>query len=524
MHTITERPSSHRLVIIVILVYGLLTAGYYVVRYAGQWMDSDTAVLTQAIAQIDRTNSLVRGTDVYNAGYAYQAISYMAVKITGLSVDQLQLLVYPFIAACLILVAFALYYELTGNLIVGALSALLLFLQPDFLFVIFRGSHEKITWISTMMAIYVFAKSLSAAHDIRRFIIYVGFFYLFIYGLISSNAFMGSSFIITIEIVLAASLILQFFLRKFSNQIHIPSIPRLVYINALAMILWFLIIFYFYPPASQFLYSLKSVAERSISVGLGEQPIIDPYATVARGWINSYAYLGIAVPTFTLAGISFLAWIRNGFQIIRKQSVFLRPQSALLWLLYAGFGVQLAISIILDLSGSLGGNFQLRIFPPMLLFAAPLTAQLVVNLWKSAKNNKRKLLAIGLSIFLFWASASSLLKSTNEPWLSNYWTFWYQNENAAAQWVDENLDNNSVWLGRISPRAKSFGFGNESLNTRDVARRDPVSRSFLISEVDKIFSQRSGSDQLPDVENSNRIYDNGQVVFYRLLPLTPFQK
>ena len=277
-----------------VLLYALLAAGYFVLRYQGQWTDSDTANLTLAARGIQQEGRLV-AKDEYRLGFAFPALTVTIASVTGLSLTQLQLVAFPLVSACLALLAFVTYREFTGNLAAAALGVLLLFMQPDFLFVILRGSHEKLTWLMQLLAFYLLARSLRSARGRRLgdFAACVGLFYLAVYGLVAGNAFFGSAFILAVGVSLLGGF---FFLLPTDRQASRAAVTRLLYVAAAAMVIWVLHIFYLYPSAIDFLLHLSNATDRARAVALGDVPAADPYATVVWGWASRSAYLGLVIP------------------------------------------------------------------------------------------------------------------------------------------------------------------------------------------------------------------------------------
>jgi hypothetical protein len=540
----SQAKSSSWILMVIVALYTLLSASYFVVRYGGQWADSDTANMTEATLEVLNRGTLQPADKGYRAGYAYQSIAVYLITATGLTAQQLQYWIFPLLASGLSVLAFVMYRELIGNAATAAIATMLLFIQPDFLFVIFRGSHEKITWLAVIMAVYVLARSFAATYNISRFVSFAGLFYLFVLLLVGSNAYMGSAFIIAINVSLVAGFFILWALRRKSPDSVNLSIPRLVYITGLALMIWFLIIFYVYPSAADMLRILDSVAGKSIAIGLGVETGQNPYAALQTGWVSRPAYLGLALPTFWIGGFSFLIWLSMGVRMLRGKIPFQRSQQLLLWLIYAGFGVQLGISLIVDRLGSISGNFQLRIFPPLLLFAVPLVAMAIEKFAKTGwvnspwRNPGRDRISgrpwfagvlIGvISLLLFWASLVSLMKATNDPWLGNYWIFWTSREKSGLQWADKYLRNDQFWVDqqgiRLSSYASSIQFGQSSGNINTAGTTNSLINSFLISDVIRDLSTRLPSYVIPDARGANHIYDNGSVSIYRKRSLTPFQR
>lgn len=528
MATAGQSPRAWVFVLLVAL-YAALAAGYFVLRYEGQWADSDTANLTVAAAAVMDSAALAPASEgVYGWGFAYQAVTTFLVRVSGISLIQLQFWVYPFVAALLSIAAFATYRQLTGDTATGALAALLLFLQPDFLFVIFRGSHEKVTWLVTLLALFLLAKSFGAAGRVQRVAVYVGLFYVVIFTLISSNIFFASSFVAAVAFSLASGYVLVRLVgRRVGEEVERPAVARLLYVLASTTVLWVLLVFYLYEPAAKILLELSRGIDRTAAVMLGSEPTFNPYATVGLGWVSTPTYLGLTLPTWAVGIVSFAVWAVNGARWLRGRRPFSKPQQLLLWLLYGAFGVQLAAAVALDLAKAISGNLQLRLFPVVMLAAVPLVASAVVRLLREgAGGRRRKVWAAVLSLLVLWSSGASLLKATNEPSFSNYWMFWTQPEEQTVQWVESNLVYRGVWLGidgiRLSSHANAEGFGLETGNETDVWTLNEDTRDLVISPVDERLSRRKGIP-VPDFHDEHRVYDNGETRVYHKRPRTPYQ-
>jgi len=509
-----------------VLLYAILAAGYFVLRYTGQWADSDTANLTMAARGIQQQGKLV-AKDEYTLGFAFPALTTTIANVTGLSLTQLQLLVYPLVSACLALVGFVTYREFTGDLAAAALAVLLLFMQPDFLFVILRGSHEKVTWLMQFLVFYLLARSLRAARARRLgdFAACVGLFYLAVYGLVAGNAFFGSAFILAVGVSLLGGL---FFLLRPAGLASRAAVTRLIYVAAAAMVIWLLHIFYLYPSAIDFLLHLRNTMDRVTAVALGDVPPTDPYATIVWGWVSRPAYLGLVIPTFTVAGLSFLAWAGRGFGYLHGRAYPGDESGTFLsWLLYGGFGLQIAAGVILGRGGGAASNLQLRYFPVVLMVGVPLVAKGLTQLWqKHSPRRGARLLAVATVLFVLWMSGASLLKATNDPALSNYWTFWTRPEVASVAWADSHLQYRRIWLGldgiRLSSQALAASTGLRSGNVFDVVGVDPDTRDLIVSDVERDLSLRR-SEMLADLRGEYLVYDNGSVAHYHLRPRTPYQ-
>jgi len=524
-----SRPRTPARLLLAVLLYALLAGTYFVFRYQGRWSDPDTTNLTLATAVVSEQGTLSPDQEIYALGFAYQSVLTLVATVTGFDLVPSQFLVFPFLAAFLSVSAFVLYRELTGSMVAGALATLLLFLQPDFLFVIFRGSHEKVTWAVAMTALFLLAKSFKAAQQPRRFAMFVGLFYLASLALFSSNVFFGSSFILVVGFSLVAGFLLMHVSRNRGPESSLHNaLQRLVYAVSSLAVVWVVVVFYLYEPASRVILEFDRGVNRAAAVALGMQPAFDPYASVRTGWTSNTVYLGLVLPSWILAGIAFLLWAGNGFSLLRSREPLQFSSHYFLWLLYGAFGVQFAAGIILDRSGGIAGNLQQRLFPLLMLMSFPMVTSAISRYWsRPTVLLRHKLPVVGISLLVVWACVASLLKATNEPSLGNYWIFWTVPEDRAVYWIENHLGYRDVWLGldgiRLSSHADSEGFGTESGNFPDTWALEERTRHILVSDLDKALSTRR-SAPLPDVREANRVYDSGTVAQYHRRPRTPYQR
>jgi hypothetical protein len=223
-----------------------------------------------------------------------------------------------------------------------------------------------------------------------------------------------------------------------------------------------------------------------------------------------------------------VAWLSVAVRLLRSGNPFRDRRQFLLWVLYGGFGLQLALGALLAYSGGISGNLQVRLFPAFMLLAFPLLTSGIAPPFRAPRvpPRSRRWVVILLLVTL-WASVASLLKATNEASLANYWNFWTPAEERAVHWVESALNYRSVWLGygniRASARATGESFGRTSDNTTDSFSVDTETRDLILSSAEAQLSLRRGAP-LPDVRAENRVYDNGWAQMYHKRPRTPYQR
>lgn len=518
--------------------YGLAAAAFFVLRPAGRWSEHDTATLTEAIAGMLRAQQLVPGDGTaYSNGYAYQAVAVFLLAFTGLPLSTFQQLLSPFLLVLVLLpVAWAAYRELTGGRAATAtLATVLLLLQPEFLFVTLRGSHEKITRMLLLLALLLLARSLRLSQQPRRFAVHVPLFYLVGYGIIASNSFFGTSFIAALVVALFAGRLLSRRWGRDSAPAGGELTRRLLYSAIVLLGLAFVFTFYAYPPASNQLAAYqeiwKKVTVLLLDVAAEQAPAGDPYGFVVAGWISLPVYFIVSLANWLLIVASLVFWLRDGWRwFVRGETP--SPSAWLLWLLFAAFAVQGALSVAFDLSGAIGSNFQHRAFASFALVAVAVAARGAMPLL-IAPAGAARIARGGLAVLVGCLAVLSPLKATNEPLLSNKWMFYKAEELQALRWATASL--------RYATISADF---DERLTTAylaevgaGVAPRERVirgnrvapyfwgasGRDFLVSDVTRLRAARLGFP-LPPVTDQIRVYDNGVAQLYHLVPVTPYQR
>ena len=520
-------PLSHsrRLTVIVITPVILITLYiglYFVIRYTGHWTENDTASMSVAIRGISQSGKLVPETgDIYSNGYAYQVISAFILAVTGIDTAFLQQIIFPFAILLLAIPACILLYEITGSRSSAVLGSILLFTQPEFLFVVLRGSHEKFGRLFMILALFLLFRSFKSQGKLRLFATYVGLFYLVVYGLLSSNFLIGFSFITALTFGLVVGAILETLRVNLTEMIGTTT-RRLAIVVFTCFIIAFLLIFYFYPPVQYNLRIINGLFGKIGALALGAETT-NVYEGVFNAWINPLVYVMINMANWLIILISFPLWCSQGITwVIKKHSP--RSQSAwLLWLLYGAFGFQAILSILSDASGMFN-NLQLRLFPSFALLAVAIVTDTLSH--RTFKFPKTRLTKIALGISIFLLASFSLIKATNEASLVNWWTFYTIPELNAMQWFDRKIENASLWAGFSGrlPEAMRLVEGNSARNnTLHFQDYGAIMPYFLVSDLVKQQSARV-LHMLPDASYAEKIYDNGTTQIYHRHPRTPYQR
>jgi hypothetical protein len=514
---------SDRAAILTVALLALVVALYYILRYAAHWAETDTTMLARAIRNMIDTGRLAPQSGfLYYNGYAYQTIVTFLIRLTGESVVTLQQVVLPLALVLQVAVGWLLFREVAGSGRGAALGTILLLLQPEFLFVVLRGSHEKFGRLFMMLALYALFRSYRSQTSLRHFAIYVGLFYLAAYGLIASNFLIGFSFMAALAFALLAHVALERTRFWHANFAAVKA-GRLLLVVSAVFILAFLFLFLFYPPAQHDLFVLDSTFERMRALLLGASQPTDIYERIISSWVSPWVYAIINAANWLVILVSFPLWVAMGAGWFRGRERLRTPALWLLWLLYGAFGFQMLATVASDASGMFN-NLQHRIFPSFSLLAVMVMA---ANLggWRPGKG-RRAATALVIAIVVGALAVLSPVKATNEPNLVGWWVFYTESEMRGLRWVDAKVNDASIWVGFTERLREAFYLvegssrGKSALDSSPV---DPRAQDFLVS--DAIRAQAARLDAaLPEIGSSLAVYDNGEVQIYHRRPATPYQR
>lgn len=522
---------EHRLTvldIIPVLLFTLLVGTYFVMRYSGLWAENDTAVLTSAVRDIIQsghiytTNTTAIGLETsYSNGYAYQAIASMMVMLTGFDPAFLQQIILPFAIVLLAVPVCLLFYEITGLRRTSVIGAILLFTQPEFLFVVLRGSHEKFGRLFMVLALFLLLRSYKSRQNLGAFSAYVGLFYLALFGLLSSNILIGFSFIAAIFFGLIAGMLLQKLRLQKVLWLQFAT-NRLVLIVPASFILAYLLLYYFYPPMQQSLAAFSGIYGKLMALLLGIEAPSNIYGGVLNAWVDPSVYLLVNLPNLLVFSISVLIWFWQGYNwVIRRHPPKSRP-AWLLWLLYGSFGLQAVFSILVDASGGIFNNIQYRLFPSFSILGVAIVANALGG--KKMPAFRSRFASSFISVIVAILAALALIKATNEASLVNYWTFYTRPEIEAVGWIDSNAQNSHIWVGftyRLGYAWQMTRGQSVSMNNFG-SHEGPGILNFLVSDWILQEGLRVGQP-LPNLNGFLKIYDNGSTQLYHRRAQSAYQ-
>ncbi len=522
------RPLSSRAALTLLLLATTLFAVYFLARYRGLWGDGDTFALGNATAAVLADGRLVPAGPayVYPNGFGYQTIIAFLGQVSGVGLPALQVYGAALLALWLVVPAWLLYRELTDSPAAATLATVLLLVQPEFLFAVFRGSHEKYSRGLMLLGLYLLARSLRRVRRPRDLAPIVLAFYLTGYALITLNNYLSSSFILGMALSFAFLLVARPLFGAATDTIG-PTLRRLSYVLAVLFLLVFLFTFYLYAPALQVVSLLQSVGTQLLLLLLDVEATAtaEPFQAVTAGWVSLPIYLLVSLANWVLLAVSALIWLLITWRWWRRPDPDRPLHELLLWAFYGAFAFQGAVSILVDVSGAIAGNLQHRTFPTFAMLAAPLVGWWFIGTRRSRPGGRlvRPLAAVAIGLL----AVLSALKATNEPLVSNKWTFFVPAEQYALTWADEALAGRLLWTGYDERLVAGPGIrrlGGPPWHVRqDIYAVDPATADFLISDVNRQRGRRLGQP-LPVTGDALIIYDNGPAQILHRRPQTPFQR
>ena len=508
------------------IILGLAFGTYFVMRYSGFWSGGDTAVFLITIINILKSGTIYN-EHIYSHGYAYQIWAATLTLLSGMSAQDL-ITVYGPIVGCLIMAlmgytTFRVWLNSDKN---GLIATSFLFLTAELYFSVARGNHEKLTVFCTLFACFCIVKSFNALamKRLQVFIMWGIVYYIVVFTLASLNTTWASSFVVatTLATIFATILLLI----KPSIKPILSSVRmRLILVASTSWLLIVVIFWYVYPISSSVFSLLQRVTERVGVLALSLTPEANPYEYSTYAWVNPSIYHLLSIFRYLLFAGSFLTAITLVIKIIRyPNKVPLRL--LLLIAFYGAFGLELLIALIIDLVDTgVGNNLQVRLYNYFALFAAPM---LSIGLWNLAL--KKPLLKIFISITLTLMIPLSLLKSLQDPLVSNLWVFYNPTEIRAIEFWRDQIEYGALWIGSDGRRLSAYSMknGHYRFGAHKVVSYGTTSPSSFVqfTIISDLILQASHAQSIapPNVLDDHLLYSNGIVDLYKETVQTPFQK
>ncbi len=506
------------------LLYATAVVLFLVTRYSAGLSDTDTFAFYQFINNMSESGKLISGSLNYGQGYGFPSFSTFLVTLTGLDASLFLKVVYSVLGLALVAMAFTFFSIVTGSVKLASLSAFFVLLQPEILFVLLRGNHEKVTLALVILAMLVLVKAPLASNSLAVYGKFMVIFYLFSYSLITTNVGFASSWIFAVATSCAVGYLISWLLSHSEAQ---AEMKRLFYISVSCLIFVFMFVFYLYLPSLYFVQALSNVLKQATVLLLGAEISTNPYDVINFAWGNPFKYLGLTIFNWTVLLMSFAMWAKLGVGMITNRFEVPRTPLLMLWLFYGAFGFQLFLAAASDQTGAIGGNFQIRMFPIFMLFAIPLAVlaldSLVLNVRR--EGSLRVITGVFLPLCFLWFAVGGLWKATNEPNLSNNWVFHVALEKEGIQWAADHLMHSKMWVDfdqrlKVIDDPVTNSFKETNYFDGPVIGKD--TRYVMISRIIEERSRRIGMP-LPNVRQENRVYDNGFTEIYQFRPRTIYQ-
>lgn len=505
----------------------ILIAAFSLARFGDRYSETDAFVFTRRIIHVMDENTLTPSI-AYANGYGFPALAVFLTKVTGINLVAIQRYGGTLLAVVIVIPAFLLYRELTPSLRAALLATLILILQPEFLFPILRGTHEKFTRTLMILSLFLLVYSLRRHAKVKPFVGLVLTFYLVAYAQITFNSFFADSFLIAVALALILVGIAMRLSQESPTELKKAHLFRLGYILISLLVLTFLFIFYLYSPARDQIFEFKFMADRLAALFLDVETSdhVNPYLTVGNTWESLPTYMAVSAATWILFITSALIWIFQTVRFIRNRRTLSNRRQLLLWAFYGAFAAIGAISIVVDISGALASNLQVRAFPAFAILAAPILATWLLAR-ASGRGRLTHLARIGLWVALGFLVLLSTWKAVNEPQVSNKWTFYDLTEVHAIDWADSNLaEDRFLWISfdeRLIVRLAEAARLDDRRIRFDIAEPESQSRDRLLSDLIRARAARF-NQPLPIEGGSFLTYDNGRAQIYHLRPQTPYQQ
>ncbi len=438
------------------------------------------------------------------------------MQISGINLASFQLSGSILLSLWIVLPAWILYHEFTGSNHGAAFATIILLVQPELLFPIFRGTHEKFTRGLMFLCLYLLLRSIRCPKRQERLVGFVATFYLFSYGLISFNDLIFTSFVAAIFLGILLGIVVSWVRKDLAPKMHYVQ-THLIITTLFLSILAFIYTSYIYSPAQSQLRIIASIWDRLAFLFLqaGESST-NPYTTIGIGWVSLPVYFLVSLANWLLLGFSLTifqwrvrSWLENHYHP--------DPNEFLLWIFYCSFTLLSVASVVVDWSGALAANLQHRIFPSFAMLASPLVGKWLAD---GVSTNKRfaHLIKPVFVIVIGALAVLSPLKAFNDPIVSNQWIHYDPTEMQAIRWSESALNGNKLWVGfdhRLSS-AVVMKAGLEPIDVEmDDFSLDPDVHNLLISDVISARSERL-SQPLPVGADSMIVYDNGHTQIYSI--------
>ncbi len=494
---------------IFICIYALISNIYLLIRYSGRWIEGDSSRMIRSAQAVQSQATIIPTKFAYPNGPGHSMISTALSELSGVSIPMLSMYILPLFGAIVVMIAYIAFLELTGSKKIALLSAFLLSLQSDFLFTVFRNTHEKFTYSMILLSIFFLSRSFSKRTNVKEFVYYIFLFYVTVLGMISYNFFFAATYIFAVTVTFA----LGYLISDLPHQSL--SFRRLTYTAATSFTFFFSYMFYLYAPSMNLFHLFDSLTDKIGAIALATELHVTPqYTYIFQTWISFRIWLVLTLFNWVIAPLSLAAWIYFVYKFLIKKQKISQPMLLLL-MFYAAFSIQLLITIFVDRFGVFN-NLELRVFPVLMFFAIPLASISIIKIleFQGLREGQSRAIKSLFMILILIFVTGSLLKATNDPLVSSKWLFYSGQEKEAIFWIERNIPGEAVWAGLDARIIYLFNTYSK------LERHDSIkfiglekARYWFISDIVETRAQRIRYP-LPAVLKKPIIYDSGSVKIY----------
>ena len=539
---------SHKIYAL-ILIYAIASHLYFIFRYGGHWLCSDTSAITSFTSPLYHSGQIFSGAPLYGGGFGYPVTASIHALITGVPVQIYQQYLHPIMGVIPVLLAYPFFLRVIKSKKIALLSTFFLAVIPEVLYETSRGTHSTFTYTMIILSAYALAVIIDSKVSYRKSLGMWVILCLSLFALISFNVMMATAVIIAI---IFSFLIGSIFYGRQRNCV-VPS--RLFLSSILAVALLALMMFCIYPPARGVLgFATRTGAAMTQLVpeivapepgaitpepgaitpepgaitpepgavtpepGAVSPPLTVPssYHYVQEAWRSIPTYLFLTMANWVVGLLSLICWGAAIYLLVIKRREY-HPSFFLLLSSYTGLGIVLATALLGDWIGLEGAeNLELRVFPLLMIFGAPLAGILVSKIINYTKTGKLKVASLAiLSVLIVLFAVNAPLKATSEPSLCRHWHFYSVTEESGVKWLSASGEIISIWKG-AEPEGWENRLGNLKVSLGCYNVRNALEEQANYVLISDIIKRRSSvvNIPIPDVSASSKIYAAGDVAIY----------
>lgn len=496
------------------MLYGLAVHVYFVVRFDGRWVDSDTADLVRLSDVIWLTGELPPPFTIFSSSLGFPLLEGFYARALGFTTADFALLVHPVLGSAFIVASWLIARRLFRDPVHQAIAIFILASGPDMLFETARGSHGAIAQSATLLAL-VATLALATGRENQGAWTVISILALGAIGIFN----LKRGFIVASALVGAASGVILFARsrRVQSRGQH----SRMLWVIAATGLLAVL----FLNVASNG--DIGHVVSRQINIlsGNAVRPIEPAPSGAAENpssltsymistWGSVWRYAAFSLWTLIIPLAALVVWMATAVRIVRRSAEPPTLAAIFLWGAVTVLGVWLFVVVAGSFLGRVDPIYPLRVFVYATMIAALLVVSGIEVHGPRMRKKSWRLVALGLAV-LFAIAAP--LKATNEPAVNHHWRFFTEGEQQALEWKAEFHPTSPMWIGPDAPiwenRLATVYKMYAPFNWPYEIDTSAAPESFLVSPTVRAHASVRNVE-IPSVANYATVYDNGDAEIY----------